>query len=337
MVEPSQQTPEMRSIAEAAAWRARLAEAGEETNADFETWLCERDANKLAWRRITTSWDYFGDHATSPELIEVRQAALADARAHLKQRLSKGMDRKIAGGLAATCVVVGAVIAVVALRNGSENYSTGRGEYRTVVLADGSRLMLDSETDVQVHYTKYARRLTLLYGRAHFDDTHNVLRPFLVIAGNKKVVATGTAFDVGLLDHAVTVTLIKGGVSVMDKDCCADNSYPITHAVQMQAGEQLIASAGRKVVVRNINLKQVTAWERGEIVFQNTPLTEVVQSMNRYSAHPIVIADQNVSALRLSGVFKTSDINGFVETLTDYLPVTSSVAQDGTIKLRARR
>lgn len=123
----------------------------------------------------------------------------------------------------------------------------------------------------------------------------------------------------------------------MDKDCCADNSYAITHAVQMQAGEQLIASAGRKVVVRNINLKQVTAWERSEIVFQNTPLTEVVHSMNRYSAHPIVIADQNVSALRLSGVFKTNDINGFVETLTDYLPVTSSVAQDGTIKLRARR
>ena len=85
----------------------------------------------------------------------------------------------------------------------------------SVRLADGSRIVLDASTEVTVRYTAAARSLALVRGQARFDDVHDPLRPFTVTVDGRKVVATGTAFDVNLIGSELQVTLLKGHVVIL--------------------------------------------------------------------------------------------------------------------------
>jgi len=70
------------------------------------------------------------------------------------------------------------------------------------------------------------------------------------------------------------------------------------------------------------------------MVFEHEPLSVVARRMNRYSRRPLLIADERTAQLRISGVFKTHDLDGFVTTLTQYFPLQALVHSDGTIELR---
>lgn len=70
---------ETERLAEAAAWRARLADEGLETTAEFERWLIAHPSNAAAWRQVQRPWRFLGEQATAPEVIELRQQALTHA------------------------------------------------------------------------------------------------------------------------------------------------------------------------------------------------------------------------------------------------------------------
>ena len=219
-----------------------------------------------------------------------------------------------------------------------DTYSTQRGERRVVTLADGSQIQLDSSTDLRVRYSARARELTLLRGQARFDVAHDVERPFSVTAAGEKVVATGTAFNVDLHKSQLVVTLIEGHVVVLSRRTSAllpIQPFRLTPAapkvpnqgsqpglgVELDAGEQLVVSAGGTSSIAPANIERSTAWQSGRLIFNDEPLSSVVEQVNRYARQPLVLADAATAGLRISGVFSTSDIDGFVDTLTHYLPV----------------
>ena len=101
--------------------------------------------------------------------------------------------------------------------NRPDDYQTAAGERRVVTLADGSRLSLDASSEVTVQYRKHARDLHLLKGQARFDVAHDKSRPFSVVAGNQRVIATGTAFNIDMAGPKVFVTLIEGHVVVVNE------------------------------------------------------------------------------------------------------------------------
>jgi transmembrane sensor len=82
-----------------------------------------------------------------------------------------------------------------------------------------------------------------------------------------------------------------------------------------------------------VNLGQTTAWENGEIVSDNDTLATVVARMNRYAQHVLIIGDPQTGELRLSGVFHTDDVEGFVSTIEAYLPISAQKDADGTTRL----
>ena len=373
---PPQDRTFARALIEAAAWRTYLTENDLESTPQFELWLAADPRHQAGWHQVQGSWDLIGQHETSPELLELRRVALTNARNTASERwhaapesaptstvrrfLTRIADRNSRtwmGVAAATVLALTGLMTWYAL--GPEVYRTQTGERRVVTLVDGSRVQLDSSTELQVRYSAHARDISLSKGQARFDVAHDVERPFSVTAAGQKVVAAGTSFNVDMLGSNLLVTLIEGRVVVLPHDttvnleriigritgtdapsssgsATAKNfrgpSTPATassdqHAasgkaeVVLDPGQQLVVTASGSENVTTANIEHATAWQTGRLVLDNEPLSSVIERMNRYSPQPLVLKDERAAALRISGVFSTSDIQGFVDTLALYLPV----------------
>jgi len=156
-----------------------------------------------------------------------------------------------------------------------------------------------------------------------------------VTAGDHKVIAIGTSFNMDLFGPSLLVTLIEGHVVVASTVGTAQIES-VAPQIDLDAGEQVVFSPKAPPNVAHVNLVQTTAWENGEVVFENDTLGTVVTRINRYARHGAVIADPETSQLRISGVFHTGDIDGFVSTIVAYLPVRADKSGDGTTHLARR-
>jgi transmembrane sensor len=207
-----------------------------------------------------------------------------------------------------------------------------------VTLADGSQVALDSRSEVSVQYSAHARELTLTKGQARFDVVHDIERPFSVTADRHKVIATGTSFNVDLFGPSLLVTLIEGRVVVSSTVPLVDLSKIDTSPgrITLDVGEQVVFSPQAPPKVARVNLGQASAWENGEVMSDNDSLSTIVERINRYAQHPVVITDEQTAELRISGVFHTGDVEGFVTAIATYLPVHAEKEADGTIRLTHR-
>jgi transmembrane sensor len=93
-------------------------------------------------------------------------------------------------------------------------YATDVGEQRSLALADGSTVELNSRSRIKVQYTEHERRVDLLEGQALFHVAKHKSRPFIVQTGNTRVRAVGTAFDVYKTSSGTVVTVVEGRVAV---------------------------------------------------------------------------------------------------------------------------
>jgi transmembrane sensor len=318
-------------LLQAATWRTRLAEAPDTYIEQFEMWRARDPRNGEAWKVVQGAWESLGEHATSPGLIQLRQAALAHAHNAGQAHWTRLRRFRFPGRQAAAAIVVLAVAMTSLLiwqEHRSDLYRTRAGERRVVTLADGSQIALDSQSEVTVRYSAHARELALVSGQARFDVAHDVERPFTVSAQGHTVVATGTAFNVDLLGSDLRVTLIEGHVTTDPGS---------TDRIVLDAGEQLIISSNASPSVTRVNVGHATAWESGELIFDNERLSSVVARVSRYGARPILVDDEQISNLRISGVFHEGDVTGFVSTLVSYLPVRAREARDGSVRLSSRQ
>lgn len=324
-------------LIQAARWRSRLSELGLATMPEFETWLAEPQ-NRDAWEQVSIPWDFLGEQRGAQEADAARRAALQDARDAAAERIKP--RRWLGYGIAAALVLAIAGWGALQWRDTTQDYATVRGERRIITLADGSRVSLDSSSEVTVHYTSGGRQLALLHGQARFDVAHDVERPFSVLAGGQKVIATGTAFNIDLTGPRVLVTLIEGHVVVMDEKSRTRTDAPPAvrpQTLELTAGQQLTVQPDKAPDITPANIQRITAWMNGQLVFENETLSDVVQRVNRYTANPIEIHDPKVAAMRISGVFNTGDLAGVIDIITHYLPVTAVDGADGAVVLEKQR
>jgi transmembrane sensor len=237
-------------------------------------------------------------------------------------------------------------------------YRTAAGERRVVTLEDGSQVQLDALTVLRVDYSERARDLKLVVGQARFDVAHDVQRPFSVLAARQKVVATGTAFNVDVVGRDLLVTLIEGSVVILPQDePSRDAVGALTRAapsaaagadgprpgepprpapVELSAGQQARISANGHSTVTPANVQRALAWQSGQLIFDDETLLSAVARINRYSARPAVVVGEGAAEMRFSGVFNSNDADGFLSTITHYLPV-EALREGEMVRLVPRR
>lgn len=213
----------------------------------------------------------------------------------------------------------------------SERYSTRVGERVQVELPDGSRLVLDTGSAVEVQWHLRTRRATLASGRAQFIVASATWRPFLVTAGPAQVRVVGTRFDVWReAPDTSSVSVYEGRVAVWREGQAPERG------VSLQAGQQARLPAQGAPAVQVLENRLQDAWKEGRLVFQDTPLVEAVAAIQRYRGTPIRIVDSRIGALRVSGVFDSSNTDRLLALLPGILPVKVLSLPGGGVALRSR-
>lgn len=200
-------------------------------------------------------------------------------------------------------------------------YQTAKGERRTVFLPDGSTLTMNTGTVVFTEFSPFRRSVVVREGEVLVAVAHADKRRFEVVSGGRVIRDIGTQFVVRRQDQQVRVTVVEGAVEVQrfDGEAPAQSWQLLTAGQQLSYGQQ-----GALSPVGHASLAVATAWVDGKIIFEDRPLSEVLQEVGRYQSGEIRILDPRLAELKVSGVFGVRDRAGFLAALESALPVAVS-------------
>jgi transmembrane sensor len=323
-----------RAESAAAAWIARRErdDWSEADQTELTAWIAATTDNRVAWLRTDAAWQqttrlkslstssvpgnvptpgqvqlpFFnaGDIAIpSPPVARERQRAFIRARA-----------------VAASILLACAVATAWYLMPSGPSYETAIGALQAVPLSDGSRVTLNTNTQIKVDLTQTERRVSLAQGEAYFEVARDPSRPFVVHAGDKRVIALGTQFSVRREGDQVRVFVTEGKVRI--EQGAAGASRPI---MQLQAGNIARADADGVLVQEKpiAEVEQLLSWRTGYLAFDRTPLADAVAEFNRYSRRKIVIEDPSVAAIRVGGNFRATNVDAFVRLIESDFPIAA--------------
>ena len=306
----------------AALWFARLQgdDVPPRDRREFERWLKADARNAAAWEDLDRTWNNLAAIERDPAFAALRADALGagERRPHWNRRTlglaAAGLVAAVGGGIVGKRWLSGEASRAPAADE--PVFSTAVGERSTFRLADNSVVTLSTDSAVRVNHWAEERRLTLLRGQAFFQVAKDPSRPFVVAAGDKRVTAVGTAFDVRMDPGKLSVTLVEGRVRIA-ADAPA-NGHGGERRVEMSAGSRFVAADPADWLISAVDTAKESAWLKGRLVFDGEPLSAVVAEMNRFSERKLMLADPGLGATPVSGVFKTGQIDAFVAALKTY-------------------
>ena len=196
--------------------------------------------------------------------------------------------------------------------------ASGAGETRIVDLPDGSRIVLNFDSVLQVRYDRQHREAVLNRGEAFFEVAADSTRPFTVDSGTSQVKVTGTAFNLRVHPPAFIVKVMEGEVVVRADTNRNDQPVLLLRARQ---GVSIDSATGHSMPV-TVNADAVGDWRTGRLIFQQTSLQEVAGELERYLGQPVRLQpDKRLADMTVSGVAMTADPLPFLQSLPHLLPV----------------
>ena len=308
----------------AATWFARVQGRGlsADEQADFDAWYSGHPSHEAEYRWLATLYG-------AVELLpKARLQALCEAPApRIKRRSVLGMA--LAASVLAVAIGAGVWMQLQSSAVYHEQFATLAGERRTVNLPDGSTLELDSRSRVRVDFADRQRRVELLEGEVMFSVAHDTDRPFVVQAGLGQVTVTGTRFDVRRDGEQARVVVESGHVRVQGRN--REEAVNLTAGLGTRVDEQGLVAAPQPV-----NTQALTAWRKGQLIFNDASLGEVAAEVSRYRDRPLHVSTTALAQLRLSSVFKTDDTDALINALPRILPVSVKTRADGSQEIISR-
>lgn len=321
-------------LEDAAVWFARLRDVGPDPatadarQAAFERWLRADPRHLRAFEETERLWEAL--EAPVAQAIEDEPGIVPPGRPRSAPASCFGPLR--AAALAA-CILVFAGAGLTTyddvLDRLRSDHMTAVGERAPLVLEDGSRVTLNSDTAVAIDMGPAGRQVRLFRGEAWFEVAPDADRPFVVETAQGRIRVTGTHFDVRLDDDTAVVSLAEGAVSLT-----AAAETATRPSLDLAPGQQARLSRSGISDPAAFDMTAVTAWLRGQLVFYNTPLPQVVAELNRYRSGRIVVASGALESLRISGVFRTDSPDAALTVIADTLPIRVLKLTDYLVLLR---
>ena len=329
---------------DAASWDARLraADCSQGERSAFKAWRQASPHNQREYDRLQTLLKDLRASRNTPQIRSIREWAVESSKdkpARLLRRRHKlwAAAAGIVALLAASPWLLEVIPEKLIRQSGWESgvFMTAIGERSTISLHDDSTLVLNTNTQLSLDFSGKERRLALIRGQAVFNAASDAERPFVVVAGNQRIVAVGTVFDVRFEGVEVSVTLVEG---VLDVAPVADTASGATPVVRLLAGYRLTANAQDAAippVIESVDTERATSWQTGRIFFNDTPLSEAIEEMNRYSTLEIALDDESLGEIRINGSFRSGRQINFVNALEAYFPLVAIHLGANLIVLRA--
>lgn len=302
---------------EACAWIAKMHDNSPlppEQEAALRQWLRQSPAHKQELKRMAKRW----------EEMNVLTELAVPVGAQENKRSSQWVWPS--GLAAAALLFVVVVLQPFGVGQEPQIYSTKIGEQRLVSLADNSTVLLNTNSVIQVRFTRDIRNIMLVQGEALFDVASNPERPFRVQAGKSVVQAIGTAFSVYLKQNTVDVMVTEGVVEIKKvQDTRKPSDVP---KVVIEVPEKAVIKAGQAGTfhqnldairlaenISKTDIERKLSWREGVVRFSGDPLADVVAEISRYTGLKIVVVSPELQNLRVGALFKLGQTHEIFEAL----------------------
>ncbi|CAB3633982.1 hypothetical protein LMG26696_01397 [Achromobacter pulmonis] len=300
--------------AQAVHWftRERLGTLDDAARAQRDAWLAADPEHARLYHAVQAMWRV-ADHLPQDEMRAILARTDEAPRALPRRRLALGLS--VACGVALVAGVMGPQLWAPTAEFRMA-LSTAQGERSRHTLPDGSLLELNTGTQVDVALYPDRREVELAAGEALFTVSPDAARPFVVTVGQARVRVTGTRFNVRRDGDAVTLAVEEGRVQFSAGPWWNRRTRRLTagYVAHYTPGAELEAP-------HQENVAAITAWQRGRLVFRDTPLRQVVAELNRYLREPLRIDDATLARLRVAGTLPIDDPEAVLDVLPRIAPV----------------
>ncbi|HCW20819.1 FecR family protein [Achromobacter sp.] len=319
---------------QAVAWvtRERLGTLDAGARRARDAWLAADTEHARQYESVWAAWRVTD---TVPQADLRKLLALAESKAESKPqsgaepKARSGSElsfvqphrRRFALGLSAACALL-VTAGLLGPRlwapepDFTQTLVTAKGERNRFVLPDGSLLELNTDTRAKIALYADRRDVELLAGEILFTVSPDAARPFTVHTGQSQVRVTGTRFNVRRDGDAVALAVEEGSVAFTAGAWWNRSTRNLT------AGYVLRLAPGQALAVpHQENVAAITAWQRGRLVFRDTPLSQVVAELNRYLHEPLRIEDKGLARLRVAGTLPIDDPESVLAVLPRIAPV----------------
>lgn len=321
-------------LEEAAKWISAIDRGlSKEEAAQFKKWMEQSKTHQDAMYELAKLWD---------DLSVLNELSILFP--HKKNALIK-YKPKFTFGIAASIVVALMLCSYFLVNmnnvispnlvtvNYTKTYKTKLGEQATYALPDGTVVQLNTNSVLEIAYSKNRRQLLLSQGEGRFNVAKDITRPFSVIAGDKSFTALGTVFNVrrntGIdLELVVThgkVMITNQSVAVQANDFnkyqqASNNTAAMRkrNANIVNSGEKAIITKSITSPIKRLSLQEVQqdlAWQNGMLIFNGEKLTDALNEVSRYTATRFELSSPELANIKVAGVFKANDLAGLLHSL----------------------
>lgn len=274
----------------------------------LDDWLNAATAHRVAFLRLDHAWRRADrlQALQGPRAARLPRPPILAMRSRLAWLARPPVYRAAAG----ISLAVLAAVLVTDFGGGqaTQRYATERGQREMVALADGSRLTLNTATQLRTAVTPQTREVWLDRGEAFFDIAHDARRPFVVHAGGQTVTVLGTKFSLFREGDKLRVAVLEGRVQVK-----APRSAPTV----LTRDDAALADVSNVLVTKKSSqqLNASLGWLQGKLVFDQVTLAEAARQFNRYGSTQLVIEDDAAARIVIGGVFDADNVEAFTRLL----------------------
>ncbi|MFC7292703.1 FecR family protein [Hirschia litorea] len=338
---------------EACAWIAKI-DGGSATSEDIQAlrgWLQVHPENKRAFEMFSSDFIAVRDLlSTVGEAVLDLEAASnpSNSFAGWLKTAKRNWGLMATGGALAASLIWGSFMlpggfmdSVIPKTESPVFYASNVGEQETIQLADGSTVMLNTDTELSVEYTPYERRVQLVKGEAVFNVAKDPNRPFRVHSNRTVVQAIGTVFSVKSVKGKVEL-LVEEGIVEMTANAVAKVSIDLNNSIELSEKRRVTSGSyavfesetDKLTEIKDIALvERRMSWRKGMLTFDNEPLREIVEEYNRYSGRRIVVEDPALQEIAIGGTFPIGQTDAFLDALEQGFGIAVQHRDDQTIYL----
>jgi transmembrane sensor len=331
----------------AAAWLAQR-EGGNWTASDqaqLTEWLDASSHHRVAFLRLEAGWE----KSSRLKVFAVRSApgyvpprgrwqlsaffshrtrggTNHDSAASDTTNRQHSLRRRTALAIAATVLLAIGAGTYLTLHTPGERYTTPIGGVASIPLRDGSQVTLNTASRIHVTLTETERHVELESGEAFFDIAKDPSRPFVVVAGNRRIIAVGTQFSVRRNVDDVQVIVTEGKVRLETSGLGTQQPTLLSAGGIAELTKTAVALKNQDVP----KIEDTLSWRTGYLTFDDVRLADAIAEFNRYNTQKIYIEDPALAGIRISGKFRATNSGDFIHLLRTGFAIQTRQTDDST-------
>ncbi|QKF58242.1 FecR family protein [Aliarcobacter lanthieri] len=288
---------------------------------EFKSWTEENVAHKKAFEKVERLQSLYSSLSK-----DIKSKISQEVHQNIKSRnsLKKSNFLKIVASI--ILIVAVSFFAVNEYINFGikHNFATNT-QIQEIDLPDGSKVILDAKTVLDIKYYSDKREVNIINGKALFDVSPDTTKPFIVNANMIKVEVLGTNFEVKNDAEKISVDVISGKVKVGQNQ----NDEFRDLAVLTNGKHISFDKLNGKMILKDIDVRSIASWKDGVLFFQDYTLEKAIDEFKKYQDVNVLI-QKDIKNYTVSGSFSIHDMDKFIFALTKIYPLKVDKKDDST-------